>query len=81
MYLPYICVGKLMMTHMELPACVEKLAGEKDSYRNLRFTQQDDFRLNGQYSEVVLLLVHEAHHYFNDLNTVPSLNENFSYKA
>lgn len=68
MYLQYARVGKLMMRLKELPAIVEKLSAEKEPRFRFAVTLLDDFRVNGQTSEVVLLLIHAAHQNMNNPN-------------
>lgn len=70
-YLHYERVDKLVMKHEAFPAYVEKVSAEKDLRFHLGVTHLDEFQLNGQLSEEVLLLVHGAHQYRNNPKRLP----------
>lgn len=62
------------MKNNGLTALVEKLSAEKEVRTCINVTKRDDLRLNGQPSEVWLLLVHAIYHYINYPNMAPVFN-------
>lgn len=80
-YLRYARVGKLMVKHMELLVFLEKLSAAKKPRFGLAASLLDDFRRNGQPSEVMLELLYTAHNYINNPNKGPVLHATLFYKA